>query len=199
MTNNSSVVCFTAHTNKPCYSPLTTKTPWKKWRVLISDCIAGVWHTVVILTSSNEQSRDCRCDRLKLNVALSGRLFLIYFTYTCSDIHIISCCDTLTPDSGRFIQTIHANLHSYHARMGRAGRQRSSLWPKRANTQAKNMLGRNTKNSLKAFSHLQKLMIPHQHVTQLIHEWMTSWGHFSTVSADELKEHLCKKLFCFFF
>lgn len=93
-------------------------------------------------------------------------LFLIYFTYTCSDIHIISCCDTLTPDSGRLMQTIHANLHSYHARMGKAGRQRSSHWPKRANTQAKkkkNMLWANKKISLKGFSHSQKLMMPHRH------------------------------------
>lgn len=64
-------------------------------------------------------------------------VFLIYFTYTCDDIHIISCCDILTPDAGRFIQAVHANLHSYHARMGRASRQWSALWPKKANTQAK--------------------------------------------------------------
>lgn len=38
----------------------------------------------------------------------------------------------------------------------------------------KNMLGRNTKNSLKAFSHLQKLTIPHQHVTQLLHNLFMS-------------------------
>lgn len=64
-------------------------------------------------------------------------VFLIYFTYTCSDIHIISCCVALTPDPGWFIQTIHANLHSYHARMGRASRQWTGLWPKQANTRAK--------------------------------------------------------------
>lgn len=45
--------------------------------------------------------------------------------------------------------------------MGRAGRQRSSQWPKRTNTQAKNMLRLNKKNSLKGVSHLQELMMPH--------------------------------------
>lgn len=66
---------------------------------------------------------------------------LIYFSYTCSDIHIISCCDILTPDAGWFIQVIPTNLHSYHARMGRTLRQWSGLWPKKANTQAKTRVG----------------------------------------------------------
>lgn len=61
--------------------------------------------------------------------------FLIYFTYTCNDIHIISSCNALTPDPVWFIQTILTNLHSYHARMGRACRQWPSVWPKQVNTQ----------------------------------------------------------------
>lgn len=134
----------------------------KKIQAALIRCyIAGIWHRVLILTSSNEHL--CAEAEAEHNRARSEMLFLIYFTYTCSDIHIISCCDTLTPDSGRLMQTIHANLHSYHARMGRAGRQRSSHWPKRANTRAKNMLWLNKKNSLKGFSHPQKLMMPPQH------------------------------------
>lgn len=89
--------------------------------------------SVLILTCSNEQSHFTRikvlligCSRV-LSSSSRKILFLIYFTYTCSDIHIISCCGTLTPDSGWFIQTIHANLHSYHARMGKASRQWTSL------------------------------------------------------------------------
>lgn len=73
---------------------------------------------------------------------------LIYFSYTCSDIHIISCCDILTPDAGWFIQVIPTNLHSYHARMGRTLRQWSGLWPKKANTQAKTRVGWIKKHSL---------------------------------------------------
>lgn len=64
---------------------------------------------------------------------------LIYFTYTCSDIHIISCRNILTPDAQWFIQVIHTNLHSYHERMGRY--LWSGVWPKKAHTQAKTQVG----------------------------------------------------------
>lgn len=76
------------------------------------------------------------CSRIQSNSSWQI-VFLIYFTYTCSDIHIISCCDALTPDSGWFIQMIHANLHSYHARIDRASIQCSGLWPKQANIDTK--------------------------------------------------------------
>lgn len=167
-------------------------------RVLICCHIAGIRHPVLVLIGSNEQSPITPIMSLwwaeaEYSRALPGSLFLIYFTYTCSDIPIISCCDT-TPNTGRFIQTVHANLHSYHARMGRAGRQRSSLWPKRANTQAKNMLRLNTKNSLKGSSHPQKLMIPHQHSRYTTYSWVADIaGSRQHGTTDELKLEISRR------
>lgn len=139
MTNKNGIVCCMAHMNHSMYH---TNKKWRHakekkksstmWRQSTTHALK--WELdILILKCSNEQSHFTY-----INVFLTGCsriqsssswqiVFLIYFTYTCSDIHIISCCDTLTPDSGWFIQAIYANLHSYHARMGRASRQWSGL------------------------------------------------------------------------
>lgn len=138
------VSCLTQH---PRSSPVNTQTAWKnegKKRSSVDWLLCSRYLTSSIDLNRLKWTKPVRSHYVSV-IGWCWRLFLIYFTYTCSDIHIISCCDALAPNSGRFIQTVHTHLHSYHARMGRAGRQRSSLWPKQANTQAEKRGKKGTK------------------------------------------------------